>query len=247
MPMVAPIYNCRRTHSGRRRRRKPPLNAPKCTGFRPYRSCALNIVRGCDRGLVCSRASRSPSLSPPAREAIPQLSCILRSMQVLPSGPDVNSKPKLFQSFNGAFMACAGTILVWWDRDFDTGGRPIRSDVRSAARELWQQACHETKVSLADDGPAAELMENAVAEASRYLDRIGAPLSSRKHGLVMIVFCRALRRYRARSSRLELVGASTDFSDLAIANGWLAQADARLGWNYTQSDLARGESGRETL
>lgn len=81
---------------------------------------------------------------------------------------------------------------------------------------------------VADDAPAAELMETAVAQVSRYLDRIGAPLSSRKHGLVMLAFCRALRRYRAKSARLELLGAATDFSDLAIADDWLAPANARL-------------------
>lgn len=125
-------------------------------------------------------------------------------------------------------MACAGRIFVWWDRDFDNCGRPIRSDVRAAAREVWEQACRQTIAALADNGPAAELMENAVAQVSRYLDRTGAPISSRKHGLVMIAFCRALGRYRARSSRLELVGASTDVSDLASAKDWVAQADARL-------------------
>jgi DNA-directed RNA polymerase specialized sigma24 family protein len=125
-------------------------------------------------------------------------------------------------------MACAGRILVWWDRDFDDGGRPIRPDVRAAARELWEPACRQTIAVLDDDGPAAELMESAVAQVSRYLDRTGAPLASRKHGLVMVAFHRALGRYRARSSRLELLGASTDFSDLAVANDWLAQIDARI-------------------
>lgn len=125
-------------------------------------------------------------------------------------------------------MACAGRILVWWDRDFDSSGRPIRSDVRAAARELWEQACRQTIAALSDAGPAAELMENTVAQVSRYLDRTGAPLSSRKHGLVMIAFCRALGRYRAKSSRLELVGSSTDFGDLPIASGWVERADARL-------------------
>jgi DNA-directed RNA polymerase specialized sigma24 family protein len=81
---------------------------------------------------------------------------------------------------------------------------------------------------VADDAPAAELMETAVAQVSRYLDRIGAPLASRKHGLVMLAFCRALGRYRAKSARLELLGASTDFSDLAIANDWLGRENARL-------------------
>ena len=124
-------------------------------------------------------------------------------------------------------MACAGRILVWWDRDYDGSGRPIRPDVRSAGREIWKQACQQTMAVVADDAPAGELMETAVAQVSRYLDRIGAPLSSRKHGLLMVAFYRALRRYRAKSARLELLGASTDFSDLAIADDWLARANAR--------------------
>jgi DNA-directed RNA polymerase specialized sigma24 family protein len=125
-------------------------------------------------------------------------------------------------------MACAGRILVWWDRDYDGSGRPIHPDVRSAGREIWKQACQQTMAVVADDAPAGELMETAVAQVSRYLDRIGAPLSSRKHGLLMVAFYRALRRYRAKSARLELLGASTDFSDLAIADDWLARANARL-------------------
>jgi len=82
--------------------------------------------------------------------------------------------------------------------------------------------------ALADQGPAAELMEDSVARVSRYLDRIGAPLAPRKHGLVMVAFCRALRRYRAKSARLEPCGDSVDFSDLMIEASWLSQSDARL-------------------
>ena len=123
---------------------------------------------------------------------------------------------------------CAGRILVWWDRDVDASGRPIRPDARSAGREIWEQACQLAMAAIADDAPAAELMETAVAQISRYLDRIDAPLSSRKHGLVMIAFCRALRRYQAKTTRLELLGAANDFGDLAIAGGWLAHANARL-------------------
>lgn len=142
--------------------------------------------------------------------------------------PGCNLQFRNLLSFNGAAMAWAGRILVWWDRDFDGSGRPIRPDVRSAGREIWEQACQQTMAVVADDAPAAELMETAVAQVSRYLDRIAAPMSSQKHGLVMAAFCRALRRYRAKSARLELVGTSHDFADCAITNGWLAQADARL-------------------
>jgi hypothetical protein len=85
-------------------------------------------------------------------------------------------------------MASAGRILVWWDRDVDQTGRPIRSDVRLAGHEIWEQACQRTKVLLDDLSPAAELMENSIAQVSRYLDRIGAPESSQKHGLLMVAF-----------------------------------------------------------
>jgi hypothetical protein len=125
-------------------------------------------------------------------------------------------------------MACTGRILVWWDRDFDTSGRRIRSDARSAGRDLWERACQHTVTAIHDVGPAAELMENAVAQVSRYLDRIGAPMSSRKHGLVMVAFCRALRRYADKSRRLELLGGTNDLSGHTVDDHWLVRANARL-------------------
>jgi DNA-directed RNA polymerase specialized sigma24 family protein len=81
---------------------------------------------------------------------------------------------------------------------------------------------------LADPAPAAELMENAVAQVSRYLDRIGAPLSSRKHGLLMLAFGRSLRRYASRSTRLELAGTSTELANRIAEECWVAQAHTRL-------------------
>jgi DNA-directed RNA polymerase specialized sigma24 family protein len=125
-------------------------------------------------------------------------------------------------------MAHAGRILVWWDRDVDQAGRPIRPDVRLAGHEIWAQACQRTHVLLADDGPAAELMENTVAQVSRYLDRIGAPPSSPKHPLLMVAFCRALQRHAARSARLKLVGGSGELSNQTADDAWIRQVDAHL-------------------
>ena len=105
-------------------------------------------------------------------------------------------------------------------------GRPIRDDVRLAGHEIWEQACQRTRILLADDGPAAELMECTVAQVSRYLDRIGAPRSTRKQGLLFLAFCRALRRYAAKSSRLELVGEAEELSDQN--HGWVRQVEVRL-------------------
>jgi len=125
-------------------------------------------------------------------------------------------------------MPGAGRILVWWDRDADQAGRPIRPDVRLAGHEIWEQACQRTQALLGDHGPAAELMENSVAQVSRYLDRIGAPESSGKHGLLMVAFCRALRRYAAKLNRLEFVGGSAELASRTLDEGWAGHVNARL-------------------
>lgn len=125
-------------------------------------------------------------------------------------------------------MACTGRILVWWDRDVDGAGRPIRPDVRLAGHEIWEQACRRTHVLLGDDGPAAELMENTVAQVSRYLDRVDASHFPRKHALLMVAFCRALRRYRAKSTRLRLVGGPDELSNYTADDTWIRQTNARL-------------------
>ncbi len=142
-------------------------------------------------------------------------------------------------------MACAGRTLVWWDRDVDQAGRPIRPDVRSAGHDIWEQACQRTQALLADRGPAAELMENAVAQVSRYLDSIEAPLYSRKHGLLMVAFCRALRRHAAKMSRLELVGGSGDLPNGAVHEDWPAQLTVRLDLENIVRQLS--ERNRDVL
>lgn len=119
-------------------------------------------------------------------------------------------------------------ILSWWDQEVDRKGRQIRGDVRSAAHEVWKEACRRTQALLADPAQAAALMEDSVAQVSRYLDRIGAPLSSRKNGLLLLAFSRALRRLAARSRRLEPTGAAVELSSRAVDHGWSRQLDARL-------------------
>ena len=81
---------------------------------------------------------------------------------------------------------------------------------------------------VSDQAPAAELLENAVAQVSRYLDRIGAPVSPGKHGLLMAAFCRSLERYASRSARLELAGASSDLQNRVADESWIARSNARL-------------------
>jgi len=168
-----------------------------------------------------------------------------------PSGPDLISNyfvaHHASSSVNGAVMAWAGKIIAWWDRDVDQAGRPIRPDVRSAGHDIWEQACRRTQALLADRAPAAELMENAVAQVSRYLDRIEAPSSTRKHGLLLVAFCRALRRYAAKSRRVELVEEPDELSSRSVNNAWVRQVNARLDLESIVRQLSERNAAVLTL
>src|SRR5215831_3468260 len=136
-------------------------------------------------------------------------------------------------------MSCAARILVWWDRDVDQAGRRIRPDVRLAGHEIWEYACKRTRAAVGDHFPAAELMETAVAQVSRYLDRIGAPVSPGKHGLLMAAFCRSLERYASRSARIELAGASTELQSRIRDESWVVRSNARLDLEIILRRLSR--------
>src|SRR6185312_10949911 len=61
---------------------------------------------------------------------------------------------------------CTDESLSWWDRDVDSEGKPIRADVRSAARDLWDYACEQARTFLGDASEAPELMETVPTKAS---------------------------------------------------------------------------------
>jgi DNA-directed RNA polymerase specialized sigma24 family protein len=103
-------------------------------------------------------------------------------------------------------VASSGNNPLWWDREIDGSGRPLRSDVRASARTLWDQACARARTVLGDPCETAELMERSVSQVSRYLDRRGPSLGeSDITGLLMVAFCRVLRRYANRLNRIKLV------------------------------------------
>jgi DNA-directed RNA polymerase specialized sigma24 family protein len=128
----------------------------------------------------------------------------------------------------GCRMRMPEKAVLWWDREADYAGRPIRSDVRIAAHEIWEEACRRTDALLADRAQAADLMESSVAQVSRYLDRIGAPTLPSKQGLLMLAFCRALRKQAIRMSRLEFVGGSFELSARIADENWMSRANCRL-------------------
>jgi DNA-directed RNA polymerase specialized sigma24 family protein len=100
--------------------------------------------------------------------------------------------------------------------------------VRSAAHQVWKEACRRTQSLLADPAPAPELMEDSVAQVSRYLDRIGAPSPSPKNGLLLLAFSRSLRRLAAKSRRFELAGGAVELSSRMVDRDWARQVIARL-------------------
>jgi len=117
----------------------------------------------------------------------------------------------------------------WWDRELDYSGKPIRADVRTAAHEVWGQACDRVEAILGDTSDAAGLMERSVAQVSRYLDRIGStPFAEGTNGLLISAFCRALRRYASKLHRIELVGDISDFSEQSPARNSTTKEDCRL-------------------
>src|SRR5712692_9911096 len=105
-------------------------------------------------------------------------------------------------------------VPLWWDRDVDRAGRPIRPDVRAAAHTIWRCACRRAQSLISDCSQAADLMESTVAQVSRYLDRGDVVVFSREvNGLLMLAFQRSLNRRVARLRRLESFGGTAELSN----------------------------------
>src|SRR5437764_14245884 len=95
---------------------------------------------------------------------------------------------------------------MWWDREEDRSGKPIRPDVRAAACEIWKYVQDRTRAVMGDAGDAAELLEHSVGQISRYLVIHRIPMYSRNLVLLMnVAFNRALRRRAFKLCRLETV------------------------------------------
>jgi DNA-directed RNA polymerase specialized sigma24 family protein len=174
-------------------------------------------------------SGRRPSQLPLPRDDIPATASRSRRARSLPPPPGPDTQFFLpFVFIQGCSMERPERILSWWDQEVDRTGRPIRDDVRSAAHEVWREACRRTRSLLADPAEAADAMEDSVAQLSRYLDRIRAPSSPSKNGLLLLAFSRALRRLAAKSRRLEPAGGAVELSSRVVDYGWSRQLDTRL-------------------
>ncbi len=118
---------------------------------------------------------------------------------------------------------------IWWDRDLDRMGRPIRTDVREAAHEIWERACSIARNRLGDDSDAAEVMEACVEKVSYYSNRRGIPLPAPGiAGLMMTAFRRHVQKCRFKKQRLELLGGGSDLDRRFQSPDWSARVDLGL-------------------
>lgn len=129
-----------------------------------------------------------------------------------------------------------GGAPLWWDRDSDPYGKPIRSDVRMAAYQVWDDIRRRTRYVLGDSGEAAALLERSIVQVSRYLDRRETPLFSNDTSrLLKCAFGRALRRAARKLRRIHFVGDLMDLDRLpsskssSIEHDW--HHDARKAAN----------------
>jgi DNA-directed RNA polymerase specialized sigma24 family protein len=131
---------------------------------------------------------------------------------------------------------------IWWDQELDPTGKPIRLDVRSAAREVWKDACNQTRALLGEPCEAAGLMERSVVQISRYLNRRGvATFSQDTSSLLMCAFCRALRRHVVKLRRIELAPDLSEASERPPTRSCTTEEDCRLDAEKAARQLsARG-------
>ena len=136
----------------------------------------------------------------------------------------------------------SGKNPAWWDQELDPTGKPIRLDVRSAAREVWNDACTQARALLGEPCEAAGIMERSVVQISRYLNRRGvAAFSQDTSSLLMCAFCRALRRHVVRLRRIELAPDLSEASERPPTRSCTTEEDCRLDAEKAARQLsARG-------
>lgn len=124
---------------------------------------------------------------------------------------------------------CSQKGPLWWDRNSDRMGRPIRPDVRSAAHEVWEQACSRARAVLGDDADAPEMMEISVDRVSHYLNRQELPpFSANVAGLLTTAFRRQVQKRWLKQRRIELVGGASDLEHRCHGSDWAHEVDRTL-------------------
>jgi DNA-directed RNA polymerase specialized sigma24 family protein len=118
--------------------------------------------------------------------------------------------------------------LLWFDREFDSFGKPIRADVREAAKAKWPQLSAFARRRLGDrELEIQELFEKSVEKVSRHLDRKNAP-SQDPSALLVIKFRQELHTLWRRLDRVAAKGNSTDLEPMLATSEWGEEANRHI-------------------
>lgn len=117
---------------------------------------------------------------------------------------------------------------LWWDREYDQVGNPIREDVREAAKKKWPQLLALAQRTLNNcDLEAQQLLEQVVEYISRYLSERKTPPHD-PSGLLVIKFREELRKLARKQHRLRPSGGSSDMELMLPATEWGEETDRRI-------------------
>jgi hypothetical protein len=119
------------------------------------------------------------------------------------------------------------SLPPWWDREFDTSGKPIRDDVRRAAIRVWEKVCKVVQNDLGDLADAPQLFEKSVDRVSAYL--IKRKISPQDpSGLLILDVYRSVRRLARQRNRIKLLGTSSELSRLLRTPDWTDETERQL-------------------
>ena len=118
--------------------------------------------------------------------------------------------------------------LPWWDRERDHQGRPIREDVRKAARNVWPYLAYLGKQALRDfenDGPL--LMEKVIEDVSAHLNANSAPPHD-PSGLLVVSFRHELYRLAEKQNKTINLDEELHLSDWLRSSHPADELDQRI-------------------
>lgn len=118
--------------------------------------------------------------------------------------------------------------LLWFDRDHDASGNPIRNDVREAARKKWPQLRAMAIRRIGDrELEIQEVFERVVAKVSAYLNEIQSPPQD-PSGLLVLRFKQDIGSLARRIERLQLSGDTSDMESLLENPDWGKDVDRQI-------------------
>lgn len=180
--------------------------------FFPENSNLLVRRSGHDSHYLKAFLSNECSNDPPGN-SFAQLVSLVFKRALFPQG--LLPLRKLVDGFGATpLIAAMPRELLWFDRDNDASGNPIRSDVREAAKQKWPQLRDLARRRLANrELEIQELFENVVAKVSGYLNEIHAPQQD-PSGLLVLSFKQQLHSLARHLERFRASGTAKDMEPL---------------------------------